>query len=88
MNFFNYFETCSRAEREAMASELIQMYNSAVDTENETFLALTSCPDCESSQKPALRAKYFAASDKLGMIQGVFTVLGIEFEPGGKISVN
>lgn len=38
MNFFNHFETSSRAEREAMASELIQMYNSAVATENETFL--------------------------------------------------
>ena len=88
MKFFNHFETSSRAEREAMASELIQMYNSAVDTENEAFFALISCPDCESSQKPALRNEYFAASGKLGMLQGVFTVLGIEFEPGEKISVN
>ena len=74
-NFFAHFETCNRRERDDIAAELIRMYNTAIDREAETYRAGSPF-------------EYAEQVGKLAMLQGVFDVLGIEFECGVKILVD
>ena len=87
MEFFKYFETTNRAERESIAYVLIRMYNGAIDAENEEFALLQACPDSKRAIKEAQKAEFLSASARLGAIQGIFTTLGIEYEPGVKIEI-
>ena len=64
---FAHFETTSRQEREEIAAQLRTMYNAILTGENETF----------STLREATPEAYPAAQ-----IQGVFEILGIEYEPG------
>lgn len=74
-NFFAHFETCNRQEREAIAAELIRMYNTAILNECELFAHGDA-------------VAYAEQVGKLAMLQGVFDVLGIEFEPGQLIDTS
>ena len=74
---FNYFETCSAAEREAIAENLKKLYNRFFTQENETFLATRAATDPETYA--AAQKQYIAAISALGAIQAVFHELGINF---------
>lgn len=76
---FAHFETSSRWEREEIAAQLQTMYNAILTRENETFSALRrATPEVY----PAAQIIHAECIGKLGAIQGVFEILGIEYESG------
>ena len=76
---FSHFETTSRQEREEIAAQLRTMYNAIITAENETFSILREAtPDTY----PAAQIAYAESIGKLAAVQGVFQILGIEYEPG------
>lgn len=77
-SFFHHLETCSRAEREAIAAELRSHYNSIVYAENTLYAALLV------DKSDAARLRYNTAITALGCIQSIFSTLGIDYEPGQK----
>lgn len=83
-NLFEHFETLSRQERESIATELVYMYNAAIDNENETYAALR----CATKPEYHLaHTNYCEAVGKLSMLQDVFDLLGIPFECGQMIEI-
>lgn len=84
INLFEHFETLNRQERESIATELVYMYNAAIDNEHETYATLRRAtkPEYHSAQ-----ANYYEAIGKLSMLQGVFDLLGIPFECGQMIEI-
>ena len=78
-SFFHHLETCSRAEREAIAAELRSHYNASLYAENEFYAALLT----DKSELAQLR--YTTARTALGCIQSIFSVLGIDYEPGQRL---
>lgn len=83
-NLFEHFETLSRQERESIATELVYMYNAAIDNEHETYATLRQAPKREYH---SAQSNYFEALGKLSMLQGVFDLLGIPFECGQMIEI-
>ena len=75
---FDYLDTASRLEREAIERNLIALYNRFYNEENETFLALREAKDTRRYNDA--QSRYIAAVSKLGAVQAVFHELGIPFE--------
>lgn len=76
---FAHFETTFRQEREEIAAQLRTMYNAILTGENETFSTLR---EATPEAYPAAQIAHAESIGKLGAIQGVFEILGIEYEPG------
>ncbi len=74
-----YLATRSRPEREEVRHELERMYNLIVDEEAAAWR------DAHADPTSANRVAYREAIGKLGTIQAVLEILGIEFEFGRKI---
>ena len=77
--FFERFETSSQAERADMARQLMELYNLVVTAEYDSLMTM------RNAKHPGIYGDAAAAHRKacaqLAMIQTVFDVLGIEFEP-------
>lgn len=76
---FAHFETTSRQEREEIAAQLRTMYNAILTGENETFAALRGATP---GTYPTAQIAHAENIGKLAAVQGVFEILGIEYEPG------
>lgn len=73
--FFKHFETSNAQEREKMAEELKEMYFNNLKEEGEAWAKFLSNRRSTNAKK-----SYSTAIQRLGAIQGVFQILGIDWE--------
>lgn len=76
-SFFYYLETSTAKEKEEIANELKQFYNTLLDLEKDAFSRAR-----QNKRTTKDKIRYFEIIQQIGTLQAVFEILHIDFEMG------